>query len=136
MKNIFDTVADLLLTNNKYKAEDGKLLKAVVYSDVMAMSDDLLTLLLSNEDVKETFFKDVEGTLVFDKQKFAWFMGQRNSCLTLTRPIRTKLDLRITAISSRKQTMLYSIFRTRIVCWKAVKIKMIKNAVRFSIMKR
>ena len=74
MKNIFDTVADLLLTNNKYKAEDGKLLKAVVYSDVMAMSDDLLTLLLSNEDVKETFFKDVQGTLVFDKQKFAWFM--------------------------------------------------------------
>lgn len=77
MKNIFDTVADLLLTNNKYKAEDGKLLKAVVYSDVMAMSDDLLTLLLSNEDVKETFFKDVEGTLVFDKQKFAWFMESK-----------------------------------------------------------
>ena len=77
MKNIFDTVADLLLTNNKYKAEDGKLLKAVVYSDVMAMSEDLLTLLLSNEDVKETFFKDVQGTLVFDKQKFAWFMESK-----------------------------------------------------------
>ncbi|MCT7883857.1 MAG: site-specific DNA-methyltransferase [Lactobacillus iners] len=77
MKNIFDTVADLLLTNNKYKAEDGKLLKAVVYSGVMAMSDDLLTLLLSNEDVKETFFKDVQGTLVFDKQKFAWFMESK-----------------------------------------------------------
>lgn len=77
MKNIFDTVAELLLTNDKYKAEDGKLLKAVVYSDVMAMSDDLLTLLLSNEDVKETFFKDVQGTLVFDKQKFAWFMESK-----------------------------------------------------------
>ena len=77
MKNIFDTVADLLLTNDKYKAEDGKLLKAVVYSDVMAMSEDLLPLLLSNEDVKETFFKDVQGTLVFDKQKFAWFMESK-----------------------------------------------------------
>lgn len=77
MKNIFDTVAELLLTNDKYKAEDGKLLKAVVYSDVMAMSEDLLTLLLSNEDVKETFFKDVQGTLVFDKQKFAWFMESK-----------------------------------------------------------
>ena len=77
MKNIFDTVADLLLSNSKYKAEDGKLLKAVVYSDVMAMSEDLLTLLLSNEDVKETFFKDVQGTLVFDKQKFAWFMESK-----------------------------------------------------------
>ena len=77
MKNIFDTVADLLLTNDKYKAEDGKLLKAVVYSDVMAMCEDLLTLLLSNEDVKETFFKDVQGTLVFDKQKFAWFMESK-----------------------------------------------------------
>lgn len=77
MKNIFDTVADLLLTKDKYKAEDGKLLKAVVYSDVMAMNEDLLTLLLSNEDVKETFFKDVQGTLVFDKQKFAWFMESK-----------------------------------------------------------
>lgn len=77
MKNIFDTVADLLLTNDKYKAEDGKLLKAVVYSDVMAMSEDLLTLLLSNEGVKETFFKNVQGTLVFDKQKFAWFMESK-----------------------------------------------------------
>ena len=77
MKNIFDTVAELLLTNDKYKAEDGKLLKAVVYSDVMAMSEDLLTLLLSNEDAKETFFKDVQGTLVFDKQRFAWFMESK-----------------------------------------------------------
>lgn len=77
MKNIFDTVADLLLTNDKYKAEDGKLLKAVVYSDVMVMNETLLTLLLSNEDVKETFFKDVQGTLVFDKQKFAWFMESK-----------------------------------------------------------
>lgn len=77
MKNIFDTVADLLLTNDKYKAEDGKLLKAVVYSDVMAMNATLLTLLLSNKDVKETFFKDVQGTLVFDKQKFAWFMESK-----------------------------------------------------------
>ena len=77
MKNIFDTVANLLLSNSKYKAEDGKLLKAVVYSDVMAMSDDLLTLLLSNERVKETFFKNVQSTLVFDKQKFAWFMESK-----------------------------------------------------------
>lgn len=77
MKNIFDTVAELLLSNSKYKAEDGKLLKAVVYNDVMAMNEDLLTLLLSNEDVKETFFKDVQGTLVFDKQKFAWFMESK-----------------------------------------------------------
>lgn len=77
VKNIFDTVAELLLTNDKYKAEDGKLLKAVVYSDVMAMSGDLLTLLLSNESIKETFFKDVQGTLIFDKQKFAWFMESK-----------------------------------------------------------
>lgn len=77
MKNIFDTVAELLLTKDKYKAEDGKLLKAVVYSDAMEMSDDLLTLLLSNEDIKETFFKNVRGTLVFDKQKFAWFMESK-----------------------------------------------------------
>lgn len=92
MKNIFDTVAELLLTNNKYKAEDGKLLKAVVYNDVMAMNENLLTLLLSNEDVKETFFKDVQGTLVFDKQKFAWFMESKEFLPDSYRLTQTKLD--------------------------------------------
>lgn len=49
----------------------------MVYSDVMTMDKELLCLLLSNEKIKERFFKDVNGTLVFDKQGFAWFIESK-----------------------------------------------------------
>lgn len=76
-KNIFETVEEVLKTNSKYISEDGKLLKAAVYGDVMAMDRDLLSMLLSEEVIKERFFEDVNGTLVFDKQKFAWFVESK-----------------------------------------------------------
>ena len=76
-KNIFEIVEEVLKTNSKYISDDGKLLKAMVYSDVMTMDKELLSLLLSNEKIKERFFEDVNGTLVFDKQGFAWFIESK-----------------------------------------------------------
>ena len=76
-KNIFEIVEEVLKTNLKYVSDDGKLLKAMIYSDVMTMDKELLCLLLSNEKIKERFFKDVNGTLIFDKQKFAWFIDSK-----------------------------------------------------------
>lgn len=76
-KNIFEIAQEVLKTNSKYISDDGKLLKAVVYSDVMTMDKELLSLLLSNEKIKERFFEDVNGTLIFDKQKFAWFIESK-----------------------------------------------------------
>lgn len=76
-KNIFEIVKEVLKTNSKYISDDGKLLKALVYSDVMTMDQKLLSLLLSNKKIKERFFKDVNGTLVFDKQGFAWFIESK-----------------------------------------------------------
>ena len=76
-KNIFEIVEDVLKTNLKYISDDGKLLKAAVYSDVMTMDKELLCLLLSDEKIKERFFEDINGTLVFDKQRFAWFIESK-----------------------------------------------------------
>ncbi|RFZ76451.1 site-specific DNA-methyltransferase [Lacrimispora amygdalina] len=76
-KNIFEIVEEVLNTNSKYISDDGKLLKAIVYSDVMTMNKELLSLLLSDEKIKERFFENVNGTLVFDKQKFAWFIESK-----------------------------------------------------------
>lgn len=76
-KNIFEIVEDVLKTNTKYLSDDGKLLKAVVYRDVMVMDKALLSLLLSEERIKERFFEEVNGTLIFDKQKFAWFIESK-----------------------------------------------------------
>ncbi|WP_313771115.1 site-specific DNA-methyltransferase [Mycoplasmopsis felis] len=76
-KNIFQTTKEILMNNPKYISEDNKLLKAKVYSDVMTMNKDLLSLLLSNNDIKQRFFIEINGTLIFDKQKFAWFIDSK-----------------------------------------------------------
>lgn len=76
-ENILDKVANLLKSSSNYITEDGELLKAKVYSDIMTMNEDLLKLLLSDEDIKKTFFTNINGTLVFDKQKFAWLIDSK-----------------------------------------------------------
>ena len=76
-KNIFEIVIDTLLKLKKYVSEDGKLLKANVYEDIINMDKDLLFVLISNPKIKERFFQEVSGTLVFDKQKFAWFIESK-----------------------------------------------------------
>lgn len=76
-KNIFEIVTDTLLKLKKYVSEDRKLLKASVYEDIINMDKDLLFVLISNPKIKEKFFQEVNGTLVFDKQKFAWFIESK-----------------------------------------------------------
>ena len=76
-KNIFEIVIDTLLKLKKYVSEDGKLLKASVYEDIINMDKDLLFVLISNPKIKEKFFQEVNGTLIFDKQKFAWFIESK-----------------------------------------------------------
>lgn len=76
-ENLYDRIGELLKTKEEYRSEDGDLLKAKVYSDVMTMDKNLISLLLSDEEVKEAFFLKVNGTLVFDKKKFAWIVDSK-----------------------------------------------------------
>ena len=76
-KNIFELTEELLKTNPKYLSEDGKLLKASVYRDLMTMDKELISMLLSIQAIRERFFIEVKGTYVFDKQKFAWLLESK-----------------------------------------------------------
>lgn len=73
-ENLYDRIGELLKTKEEYKSEEGDLLKAKVYSDIMTMNKNLISILLSDEEVKKAFFLKVDDTLVFDKQKFAWLI--------------------------------------------------------------
>lgn len=75
--NIFKEVENTLRKDTKYVSEDGKILKAEVNSDVMTMKKSLLSLLMSNKKIKETFFEEIDEVLIFDKQKFAWFIESK-----------------------------------------------------------
>ena len=76
-ENLYNRIGELLKTKEEYRSEDGELLKAKVYSDIMTMDRDLISLLLSDEEVKKSFFLKVDGALVFDKQKFAWIIDSK-----------------------------------------------------------
>ncbi len=76
-ESMFEKLESLLKSRDKYLSEDGDLLKAIVYSDTMTMDKKLLSILLSDETIKNAFFADVDGTLVFDKQKFAWLIDSK-----------------------------------------------------------
>lgn len=77
MSRSYEHIIEVLKTKEKYVAEDGSLLKAIVYQDVMRMDTDLLHLLLRDEELKATFFTSINETLVFDKRQFAWLIQSR-----------------------------------------------------------
>lgn len=76
-ENLFDKIIKILKSKEKYVSNDGEILKAKVYADVMTMNKELVKLLISSDEIKENFFVDIDGTLVFDKQKFAWIIDSK-----------------------------------------------------------
>jgi adenine-specific DNA-methyltransferase len=77
MENFFDTVLNVLKQDERFIAEDGTFLRNAVYEAAMQMDENLIRLLISNEDTKSRFFKEVDGVLVFDKVGFAWVINNR-----------------------------------------------------------
>lgn len=77
MTKFYETVLEVLRQDNRFFAEDGTLLRNAVYEAAMQMDGSLLRLLLSNEETKTQFFKEVEGIVVFDKVGFGWVVNNR-----------------------------------------------------------
>ena len=134
-KNIFEIVEEKLKTKSKYISDDGKLLKAVVYSDVMMMDKELLSLLISEERIKDVFFVKVDGTLIFDKQKFAWFIESKEFLPDSYTRYTNKIGLTHNGNFISKSNDIVLDFPIKIVFLKGVKIKKIKNVMRFFTMK-
>lgn len=62
----------------RFYADNGKdLLRNKVYECAMKMDKDLIKLLLSNDRMKDKFFTDIDGTLVFDKTAFGWAVNNK-----------------------------------------------------------
>ena len=77
MANFYESVLEVLKQEERFFSTDGTLLRNTVYEAAMQMDVGLLHLLLSNEDTKKAFFKDVDGISVFDKVRFGWVINNR-----------------------------------------------------------
>jgi len=77
MANFFETLTEVLKTDERFFTTDGTLLRNKVYEQAMNMDVRLIGLLLGNAETKKRFFAEVNGTLVFDKVGFGWVVNNR-----------------------------------------------------------
>jgi len=61
-----------------YVTDNGELKKWVVLNKAQNFDEELIGLLLDNTDLKEKFFINVKGTLVFNQNLFVQFLEQKN----------------------------------------------------------
>lgn len=75
--NIFEILEHSLEGNNHLLDENGKLNKEAIKTASIQLDSALMSSLISNEDLKLRFFKDVNGVLVFDRNEFIWVISNK-----------------------------------------------------------
>jgi adenine-specific DNA-methyltransferase len=76
MENLLEDLKNLLKKDRRLISDD-EILKNKVIELALKLDRDLIKLLLSEEKMKKTFFIDIEGTLIFDKDKFIKFVSNK-----------------------------------------------------------
>ncbi len=75
---LYETLENKLKKENNFVTDEGELKKWVVIGKARNYDPVLIKLLLENETLKEKFFVEVEGTLVFKQEEFITFMEMKN----------------------------------------------------------
>jgi len=73
---MFESLKNLLEKDERL-VSDGKLLKNKIVELGLKLDKELIKLLLTDEKIKGFFFKDIDGVLVFDKEKFIKFIDNK-----------------------------------------------------------
>ncbi|MEZ4525420.1 MAG: site-specific DNA-methyltransferase [Desulfobacterales bacterium] len=74
----YETLENQLKNEPNFVTDDGELKKWVVIHKAQNCDAELIELLLDNQELKEKFFVNVKGTLVFNQNLFVQFMEQKN----------------------------------------------------------
>lgn len=72
--SLYQELEKLLRMESRYCSEDGVLLKNSIVESALALRPDLIRMLLTHEGLKNNFFSEVDGLLVFDKVRFQKFV--------------------------------------------------------------
>ncbi len=107
MQSLFNELRDLLKKDTRLVVE-GELLKNQVTELALKLDKDLLKLLLSDKRIKEHFFVDVEGVLVFDKEKFTRFVNNKEFLPDSYTTFKNKIGLTVgeNYLSENKEVVL------------------------------
>jgi adenine-specific DNA-methyltransferase len=74
--NLLDRLTAVLSSEEKFVSE-GHLLKNKVIESALSLDAVLLKLLISDKSIKNAFFENIDGVLVFDKIKFQRFVSNK-----------------------------------------------------------
>lgn len=75
---LYETLENQLKNEHNFVSDNGELKKWVVINKAHNYEPELINLLLQEPKLKETFFVEVEGTLVFKQEHFITFMEMKN----------------------------------------------------------
>lgn len=75
---LYETLEQQLKKEPNFVTDNGELKKWVVLNKAQNFDEELIGLLLDNTDLKEKFFVNVKGTLVFNQNLFVQFLEQKN----------------------------------------------------------
>ncbi len=75
---LYETLEKQLKKENNFVTDNGELKKWVVINKAQNFDAKLIELLLDSKELKEKFFVDVKGTLVFNQNLFVQFLEQKN----------------------------------------------------------
>lgn len=107
MKNLLHNLKTLLQKDERLTSE-GELLKNKIIELTLKLDKDLIKLLLSDKRMKEVFFIDVDGTLIFDKDKFVRFVSNKQFLPDSYTSFKNKIGLTVgdEFLSEKKEVVL------------------------------
>ncbi len=74
---LMDKLKELLKQNTQFSDSEGNLLKNRIVELAIKLDKNLLKILIQNKKIKQHFFKDIGGVLIFDKEKFIKFINNK-----------------------------------------------------------
>ena len=78
MKDNLKGIYTILEKDSRLLNEEGKLLKNKIHELALKMDSKLIKLLATETLTKDIFFTDIDGILVFDKNKFTWVINSKD----------------------------------------------------------
>ena len=75
---LYQTLETALRKENNFVTDNGELKKWVVLNKAQNFDEELIGLLLESPELKEKFFVNVKGALVFNQNLFCAFLEQKN----------------------------------------------------------
>lgn len=77
MQNLYDQVERLLKKDERLVSQDGTLLKNQIQELIRQNDAEIIKLILSDISAKKHFFFEVDGTLIFDREKLINFISNK-----------------------------------------------------------